>query len=69
MTEMLVSQELIQQLKSSDSVYAEEKERYVKIVVPLPSKKHQDPELIGEFTCAAATLLKAGGKIIFHRKQ
>ena len=69
MTEMVVTQELIQQLKSNDSVFAEEKEKYIKIVVPLPNKKYQDPQLIGEFTCAAAALLKAGGKLIFHRKQ
>ena len=69
MTEMVINQDLIQQLKSKDSIFSEEKEKYVKIVVPLPSKKYQDPELIGEFTCAAAALLKAGGKLIFHRKQ
>ncbi len=67
MDTLRVSKEVISQIQNEDYPFEGSKGRYIKVVVQIPSAKYMDEPLIGEFVCAVSSLLKPGGKLIFHK--
>ena len=62
-----ISKEVISQIRNQDYPFLDTKGRYLKVVVKIPIAKYMDGPLIGEFVCAVSSLLKPGGKLIFHK--
>ncbi len=67
MDTLTVGEKVINQIRNEDFPFEGSKGRYIKVVVQIPIAKYMDKQLIGEFVCAASTLLKPGGKLIFHK--
>jgi len=68
MDTLTVDKEVIHRIRNQEHPFKNSKERYRKLVVQIPRAKDMDDRLIGEFVCAVSTLLKPGGKLIFHKK-
>jgi len=68
MDTLTVDKEVISRIRNQEHPFKNSKERYRKLVVQIPRAKDMDDRLIGEFVCAVSSLLKSGGKLIFHKK-
>lgn len=69
MSKLMIDEEVISRIKNEDYPFDQEsKGKYVKIVIEIGNTSKQDATLLGESVIAMSTLLKHGGKLIFHKK-